>query len=59
MQQKNKKKILRIVHNNIMRIQQHCFKYVNKKRKIASLLKKKIRYTYLRKISRQRNQVKS
>ena len=34
-------KILRIVHNNIMRMQQHFFKYVNKKRKIASLLKKK------------------
>ena len=33
-------KTLRIVHNNIMRMQQHFFKYVNKKRKIASLLKK-------------------
>ena len=34
-------KILRIVHDNIMRMQQHFFKYVNRKRKIASLLKKK------------------
>ena len=34
-------KTLRIVHNNIMRMQQHFFKYINKKRKIASLLKKK------------------
>ena len=33
-------KTLRIVHNNIMRMQQHSFKYVNKKRKIAPLLKK-------------------
>ena len=33
-------KILRIVYNNIMRMQQHFSKYVNKKRKIASLLKK-------------------
>ena len=29
------------MHNNIMKMQQHFFKYVNKKRKIASLLKKK------------------
>ena len=34
-------KILRIVHNNIMKMQQHFSKYVNKKRKIASLLKKR------------------
>ena len=34
-------KTLRIVHNNIMRMQQHFFKYINKKRKIAPLLKKK------------------
>ena len=34
-------KTLRIVHNNIMRMQQHSFKYVNKKRKIAPLLKKR------------------
>ena len=34
-------KTLRIVHNNIMRMQQHFFKYVNKKRKIAPLLKKR------------------
>ena len=33
-------KTLRIVHNNIVRMQQHSFKYVNKKRKIAPLLKK-------------------
>ena len=33
-------KTLRIVHNNIVRMQQHFFKYVNKKRKIAPLLKK-------------------
>ena len=33
-------KTLRIVHNNIMRMQQHFFKYINKKRKIAPLLKK-------------------
>ena len=34
-------KTLRIVHNNIMRMQQHFFKYVNKKRKTAPLLKKR------------------
>ena len=34
-------KTLRIVHNNIMRMQQHFFKYVNKKRNISLLLKKK------------------
>ena len=34
-------KTLQIVHNNIMRMQQHFFKYVNKKRKITSLLKKR------------------
>ena len=33
-------KTLRIVHNNIMRMQQYFFKYINKKRKIAPLLKK-------------------
>ena len=33
-------KTLRIVHNNIIRMQQHFFKYINKKRKIAPLLKK-------------------
>ena len=31
---------MRIVHNNIMRMQQYFFTYVNKKQKIASLLKK-------------------
>ena len=34
-------KILRTVHNNIIRMQQYFFKYVNKKRKIIPLLKKK------------------
>ena len=34
-------KTLRKIHNNIMRMQRHFFKYVNKKRKIASLLKKR------------------
>ena len=34
-------KTLRIVHNNIMRMQQYFFNYVNKKRKIAPLLKKR------------------
>ena len=34
-------KTLRIVHNNIIRMHQHFFKFVNKKRKIASLLKKR------------------
>ena len=34
-------KTLRIVHNNIIRMQRHFFKYINKKRKIAFLLKKK------------------
>ena len=29
------------MHNNIMRMQQHFFKYVNKKQKIALLLKKR------------------
>ena len=38
---KKQVKTLRIVYNNIMRMQQHFFKNVNKKRKIASLLKKK------------------
>ena len=32
--------ILRIVHNNIMKMQQYFFKYVNKKRNIAFVLKK-------------------
>ena len=34
-------KTLRIVHNNIMKMQQYFFKYIKKKRKITSLLKKK------------------
>ena len=34
-------KTLQIVHNNIMRMQQYFSKYINKKRKIASLLKKR------------------
>ena len=42
-------KTLRIVHNNVVRMQQHFFKYVNKKRKIALLLKKKNKIYYLRK----------
>ena len=31
---------MQTVHNNIVRMQQHFFKYINKKRKIALLLKK-------------------
>ena len=34
-------KTLWIVHNNIIKMQQHSFKYINKKKKITSLLKKK------------------
>ena len=34
-------KILQTVHNNIMKMQQRFFKYINKKQKIASLLKKR------------------
>ena len=33
-------KTLQTIYNNIIRMQQHSFKYVNKKRKIISLLKK-------------------
>ena len=34
-------KTLRMIHNNIMRMQQRFFKYINKKRKMTLLLKKK------------------
>ena len=34
-------KTLKMIHNNIMKMQQRFFKYINKKRKMASLLKKK------------------
>ena len=34
-------KTLRTVHNNIVKMQQYFFKYVNKKQKIAPLLKKR------------------
>ena len=34
-------KTLRMVHNNIVRMQQRFFKYINKKRKMAPLLKKR------------------
>ena len=34
-------KTLKKIHNNIMRMQRHFFKYVNKKKKITSLLRKK------------------
>ena len=33
-------KTLKMIHNNIMRMQQRFFKYINKKRKMAFLLKK-------------------
>ena len=34
-------KTLRMIHNNIMRMQQRSFKYINKKRKMTPLLKKR------------------
>ena len=33
-------KTLRMIHNNIVKMQQRFFKYINKKRKMTSLLKK-------------------
>ena len=57
-------KILRIVHNNIIRMQQYFFKYVNKKRKIAPLLKKRNKVYLLtknlktKKLSKKLNHVK-
>ena len=38
---KRQMKILKMIHNNIMRMQQRFFKHVNKKRKMTSLLKKR------------------
>ena len=34
-------KTLRMIHNNIIKMQRRFFKYINKKRKMAPLLKKK------------------
>ena len=57
-------KTLRKIHNNIIRMQRHFFKYVNKKKKIALLLKKKDKvYLFtknlkIRKTSKKLNNVK-
>ena len=46
---KSRIKMFKKIHENIMKMQNKTFNYINKKRKNASLLKKKIKYIFLQK----------